>query len=98
MCFSQNAEKHHGQRPVPIWDLMMKNVYAVGTANVDPQEFRFDIFYEDPGKGQKRFLDGPLPTDSCAHESRFAPGFWTSTTSTCRATPVPMVFLTLCRA
>ncbi len=42
----------------PIWDLMMKNVYAVGTANVDPQEFRFDIYYEDPGKGQKRFLSG----------------------------------------
>jgi cell surface protein SprA len=41
----------------PIWDLMMKNVYAVGAVNVDPQEFRFDIFYEDPGKGQKRFLD-----------------------------------------
>ena len=43
---------------LPIWDLMMKNVYAVGAANVDPQEFRFDIYYEDPGKGQKRFLDG----------------------------------------
>ncbi|MCC7466105.1 MAG: cell surface protein SprA, partial [Saprospiraceae bacterium] len=47
----------------PIWDLMMKNIYAVGTANVDPQEFRFDIFYEDPGKGQKRFLDGGLIPD-----------------------------------
>ncbi|MCC7506838.1 MAG: cell surface protein SprA, partial [Saprospiraceae bacterium] len=48
----------------PIWDLMMKNVYAIGSANVDPQEFRFDIFYEDPGKGQKRFLDGALvPTE-----------------------------------
>ncbi|MDX2135801.1 MAG: cell surface protein SprA [Saprospiraceae bacterium] len=42
---------------LPIWDLMMKNAYAVGAANVDPKEFRFDIFYEDPGKGQKRFLD-----------------------------------------
>ncbi len=41
----------------PIWDLMMKNVYSVGAVNVDPQEFRFDIFYEDPGKGQKRFLN-----------------------------------------
>lgn len=41
----------------PIWDLMMKNVYSVGTANVDPNEFRFDIVYEDPGKGQKRFLN-----------------------------------------
>ena len=42
----------------PIWDLMMKNIYAIGSANVDPQEFRFDVFYEDPGKGQKRFLNG----------------------------------------
>mgnify|MGYP000576629399 CR=1 FL=1 len=42
----------------PIWDLMMKNIYAVGSANVDPTEFRFDVFYEDPGKGQKRFLNG----------------------------------------
>ena len=48
----------------PIWDLMMKNVYAVGTSNVDPQEFRFDIYYEDPGFGQKRFLDGPLIPDN----------------------------------
>lgn len=44
---------------LPIWDLMMKNVYAIGTANLDPQEFRFDIYYEDPGAGQKRFLNGP---------------------------------------
>jgi cell surface protein SprA len=44
----------------PIWDLMMKNVYAVGTANVDPQEFRFDVYYEDPGRGQRRFIDDPL--------------------------------------
>lgn len=42
----------------PIWDLMMKNIYAVGSANVDPTEFRFDVYYEDPGKGQKRFLNG----------------------------------------
>ncbi len=43
----------------PIWDLMMKNVYSIGSVNVDPQEFRFDVFYEDPGKGQKRFLNSP---------------------------------------
>ncbi len=48
---------------LPIWDLMMKNIYAVGAANVDPKEFRFDIFYEDPGRGQKRFLDADdIPT------------------------------------
>lgn len=44
---------------LPIWDLMMKNVYAVGAVNVDPKEFRFDITYEDPGQGLKRFLDDP---------------------------------------
>ncbi|HOY03791.1 MAG TPA: cell surface protein SprA [Saprospiraceae bacterium] len=47
----------------PIWDLMMKNIYAIGTANVDPNEFRFDIYYEDPGKGQKRFLGGENSAD-----------------------------------
>ena len=48
---------------LPIWDLMMKNVYSVGAANVDPQNFRFDVVYEDPGKGQKRFLTGDLIPD-----------------------------------
>ncbi len=43
----------------PIWDLMMKNVYSIGATNVDPTEFRFDIFYDDPGKGNKRFLNAP---------------------------------------
>jgi cell surface protein SprA len=80
----------------PIWDLMMKNVYSVGTANVDPQEFRFDIFYEDPGKGQKRFLNGDdippaFPAFRC---SRFSG----SITSTCKATPAPTVSSTLCPA
>ncbi|TNE58707.1 MAG: cell surface protein SprA [Bacteroidetes bacterium] len=51
----------------PIWDLMMKNVYSVGSVNVDPQEFRFDIYYEDPGKGQKRFLNSPDIPDGVAN-------------------------------
>lgn len=45
---------------LPIWDLMMKNVYSIGSVNVDPNEFRFDIFYEEPGKGQRRFLNEDL--------------------------------------
>lgn len=40
----------------PIWDLMMKNVCGRYGECFNPQEFRFDIYYEDPGKGQKRFL------------------------------------------
>jgi cell surface protein SprA len=38
------------------WDLMMKNVYSVGAFQVSQQDFKLDIFYEDPGKGEKRFL------------------------------------------
>ncbi|MBP9874993.1 MAG: cell surface protein SprA, partial [Haliscomenobacter sp.] len=41
---------------VPTWDLMMKNVYPIGAFQVNQADFRLDIFYEDPGKGQKRFL------------------------------------------
>ncbi|MBK7871163.1 MAG: cell surface protein SprA [Saprospiraceae bacterium] len=41
---------------VPTWDLMMKNVYSIGAFQVSQQDFRLDIFYDDPGKGQKRFL------------------------------------------
>ncbi len=41
---------------LPTWDLMMKNIYPIGAYQVDPKEFRLDVFYEDPGKGIKRFL------------------------------------------
>lgn len=41
---------------LPTWDLMMKNVYSIGAFNVSPEDFRLDIFYEDPGQGKKRFL------------------------------------------
>ena len=41
---------------VPTWDLMMKNVYSIGAFQVNQQDFRLDIFYDDPGAGQKRFL------------------------------------------
>ncbi len=40
----------------PSWDLMMKNVYAIGAYQVEPKDFLLDIFYDDPGKGLKRFL------------------------------------------
>ncbi len=40
----------------PIWDLMMKNVYSLNAYNVSPEQFYFDIYYIDPGGGQKRYL------------------------------------------
>ncbi len=41
---------------VPTWDLMMKNVYSIGAFQVSSEDFRLDIYYEDPGGGLKRFL------------------------------------------
>ena len=41
---------------LPTWDLMMKNVYSIGAFQVNQEDFKLDIFYEDPGRGIKRFL------------------------------------------
>lgn len=31
----------------PMWDLMMKNVYAIGAYNVNPQDFKLDVYYNN---------------------------------------------------
>lgn len=31
----------------PMWKLMMKNVYAIGAYNLNPQDFRLDVFYNN---------------------------------------------------
>ena len=36
---------------MPLWDLMMKNIYNVGAYQVDEQEFRLEVFYQAPGRG-----------------------------------------------
>lgn len=46
---------------LPIWDLMMKNVYSLGAFQVAQEEFRLDIYYQDPGGGLKRFVPEGKP-------------------------------------
>ena len=41
---------------LPIWDLMMKNIYALGGLGVSKDEFRLNVLYQDPGGGEKRYL------------------------------------------
>lgn len=41
---------------LPLWDLMMKNVYSVGYGQLDSTDFKVDVVYEEPSKGTKRFL------------------------------------------
>lgn len=31
----------------PMWDLMMKNVYAIGAYNLNPQDFKLDVYYNN---------------------------------------------------
>lgn len=41
---------------LPLWDLMMKNVYAVGAYNLQREDFKLNILYQEPSLGEKRFL------------------------------------------
>jgi cell surface protein SprA len=53
---------------LPLWDLMMKNVYTLKTkdgsylSGVQPADFKLNVLYEEPSLGQKRFLpEGDRP-------------------------------------
>jgi cell surface protein SprA len=53
---------------LPLWDLMMKNVYSLKTkdgsylSSVQPADFKLNVLYEEPSLGQKRFLpEGSSP-------------------------------------
>jgi cell surface protein SprA len=49
--------KATSQRPtLPIWDLMMKNVYAIGYGTLTPTDFKLDVLYQEPGLGWKRYV------------------------------------------
>ena len=44
----------------PMWDLMMKNIYSLETIQLSPEDFRLNIFYQDPqiGSGALNYLQG----------------------------------------
>ena len=49
--------KATSQRPtLPIWGLMMKNVYAIGYGTLTPTDFKLDVLYQEPGLGWKRYV------------------------------------------
>ncbi len=69
--FSQDRAPVEGQEPVlylkmlkstsarpkhPIWDLMMKNIYNLGAYQIEPEDFRLDVYYKNPGSGDIRFM------------------------------------------
>jgi cell surface protein SprA len=53
---------------LPIWDLMMKNVYSLRAtdnsylSSIQPGDFKLNILYEEPSLGKKRYLpEGDKP-------------------------------------
>ncbi|WP_016777355.1 cell surface protein SprA [Anaerophaga thermohalophila] len=50
---------------VKTWDLMMKNIYAIGAYQVSPDDFIMDVVYFDDSKGSyiNYFPDGPKPEE-----------------------------------
>lgn len=49
--------KATSQRPnLPIWNLMMKNVYPIGYGTLSSQDFKLDVLYQEPGQGLKRYV------------------------------------------
>ncbi len=41
---------------LPLWDLMMKNVYRISGGELDPTDFELDVYYDDTKEGFKRYL------------------------------------------
>ncbi len=41
---------------LPIWDLMMKNVYSVGFGQLERQDFDLNLRYEEPSLGDKVYM------------------------------------------
>ncbi|MFM2326550.1 MAG: hypothetical protein RIR31_752, partial [Bacteroidota bacterium] len=49
--------KATSQRPnLPIWGLMLKNVYPIGYGTLTSTDFKLDVLYQEPGLGLKRYV------------------------------------------
>ncbi len=45
---------------LPVWNLMMKNIYALGGLSVSKDNFILNVLYQNPGGGETRYLpEGP---------------------------------------
>lgn len=56
VMFLKMLKSTSAQTQLPLWDLMMKNVYSLGAFQVSASEFQLDVLYQDPGGGFKRYI------------------------------------------
>ncbi len=49
--------KGTANRPfLPVWKLMMKNIYTLGGYGLTKENFTLNVVYQDPGGGEKRYF------------------------------------------
>ncbi len=59
VIYTKLLKSSNQRTDLSAWDLMMKNVYSVGTSQLNQEDFKFDIFFEDNSNGSlKKFLPG----------------------------------------
>ncbi|RXK81397.1 T9SS outer membrane translocon Sov/SprA [Filimonas effusa] len=46
---------------LPIWGLMMKNVYSLDVTGLQQADFKLNVLYQEPSGGYKRFLPESAP-------------------------------------
>lgn len=56
IVFSKLLKGISNRPHLPIWNLMMKNVYSIGYGSIGKENFKLDVYYQDPGGGEKRYL------------------------------------------
>ncbi|WP_256003587.1 T9SS outer membrane translocon Sov/SprA [Pedobacter deserti] len=54
VLFAKLLKNETTKTSLPTWDLMMKNIYAIGGYQISPQNFRLDIFRIDEASGVER--------------------------------------------
>lgn len=45
---------------IPLWNLMMKNIYTISSGAMQPTDFTMDVVYNNPGKGSQIILPGEV--------------------------------------
>lgn len=49
---------------LPIWNLMMKNVYSIDVTSLQQEDFKLNVLYQQPSGGLKRYLPQSDPAVS----------------------------------
>jgi len=60
VLFLKMLKSNSNTPTLPIWQLMMKNIYSLGGIGVTKDNFVLNVMYQDPGGSEKRYLpEGP---------------------------------------